>query len=83
MKARVSDSGVYQKLCEGADPSARGAKAEAPVPSGVESVEECSHPSRLGSMGKRREAPATNAFSAYSRPQNGSRRKTKCDYDVV
>jgi len=73
-----------QKLCvEGADPSARRARVEAPASSGVECGEGCPLPSRLGGLenvvsspsGVRDEAPAANAFSAYSRPQNASRRK--------
>jgi len=70
-----------QKLCVGADRSAAGAMVEAPAPSGVESGEGCYLPSRLV-WGRpelptvvQGEAPAADAFSAYSRPQNAFRRK--------
>ena len=53
-----------------------------PAPSGVESGEGCPIPSRLKGLGRRElpewgpgEAPAANAYSAYSRAQNASRRK--------
>jgi len=72
-----------QKLCVGADPFAGGSRIEAPVPSGVKFGEGCPLPSRLGALGECRElpsgvrveAPVVNALSAYSRPQNASRRK--------
>ena len=58
-----------------------GTTIEAPkVPSGVGYGDGCPLPSRLGSLGERRElpqggpggAPAAIAFSAYFRPQNAS-----------
>ena len=70
-----------QKLCVGADPSAGGARVEASkAPSGLGFGEGCPLPSRLGALGERRELPrwgpgqrpATNVFSAYSRPYSGA-----------
>ena len=63
----------------GPDPSARGARIEAP--NGVGSGEGVSppQPSR-GSGGASVKAPATNAFSAYCRPQNVSRTKKKIHF---
>jgi len=65
-----------QKLCVGAELSARGQRIEALVPSGVESGEG-SPPQPTRESGERHELPvgSVNAFSAYSRPQNASRRK--------
>ena len=76
-----------QKLCvRGADPNAGDARVEASkATSGVGSGKGCPLPSRLGTLGERRElasevsgkAPVANAFSVYSRPQNAFREKKK------
>ena len=68
-------------MCRGHPRAGGAARVEAPAPSGVESGEGCPLPSRLEM--ERFElpqwvpggSPAANAFSAYSRPQNASRRK--------
>ena len=60
----------------------RGQKAKAKAPSGVglgrgvpsQPTRGCGERRELPS-GVRSKAPAANAFSAYSRPQNASRRK--------
>jgi len=76
-----------QKLClRGADPRVEAPKA----PSWMRSGEGCPLHSRLGSMGSvvsfpsgvRSKAPAANACSGYSRPQNASRRKIIKSFSV-
>ena len=77
-------------MCTGADPGAGGARVEATkAPSGLRSGG-CPLPSRLGGLGSvvsspsgvRGRAPAANAFSAYSMPQNASGRKKKLSFSV-
>ena len=87
----MSISGVARNYVYEADPSAGGARIEAPALSGPGRVwGRVSPPQPTRRFGAswapqwvQGKAPVANAFSVSSRPQNASRSKKKCDCGVV